>query len=139
VTDRPSLQLTQAQWEAMLAHVAAHAPEEACGLVGGVGGRAARVVPVENALHSPAAYAMEPQAQVEAMMAFERDGLDLLAIFHSHPGGPAVPSQADVRQAYYPDSLYLIFSPGRAGGWQARAFQIDEGRVTEAELIVEES
>ena len=95
--------------------------------MGGADGRAERVTPVENALHSPVAYAMQPQAQVEAMMAFERDGLELLAIFHSHPGGPAVPSQTDVRQAYYPDSLYLIFSPDAAGGGTGGRFRLTRG------------
>jgi proteasome lid subunit RPN8/RPN11 len=121
----------------MLRHVQACAPEEACGLIGGVGGRARRVVTVENLYHSPVAYKMNEAAQVEAMMAFEREGWDLLAIFHSHPGGPPGPSQTDVREAYYPDSLYIIISPGLGGQWGARAFQIDEGRVTETELIVE--
>jgi proteasome lid subunit RPN8/RPN11 len=61
----------------------------------------------------------------------------LLAIFHSHPAGPAGPSATDVRQAYYPESIYIILSPGGQGGWQARAFRIDEGQVEQAELIVE--
>jgi proteasome lid subunit RPN8/RPN11 len=122
----------------MVAHVDAHAPEEACGLVGGAGGRAVQVVPVENVLHSAFAYRMEAEALVRAILGFEAGGLDLLAIFHSHPGGPAGPSQTDVREAYYPESLYLIFSPAEAGGWQGRAFQIDEGRVTEAQITLEE-
>jgi proteasome lid subunit RPN8/RPN11 len=131
------LRLTQKQWSQMTAHVSALAPEEACGLLGGEGGRVRAVYPVENALHSPLAYTMEPQAQVETMMEIEEEGWDLVAIFHSHPGGPPVPSDTDVRQAYYPESLTIILSPGEAGAWQARAFQIDGGRVVEAEIVVE--
>ncbi len=132
------LYLTQRQLDEIVAHAQGLAPEEACGLLGGVGGRVLGVYPVENALHSPLAYSMEPQAQVETMMLIEELGWDLLGIFHSHPAGPAIPSQTDVRQAYYPESLTVILAPGRDRAWQARAFRIDEGRVEEAQVVIEQ-
>jgi proteasome lid subunit RPN8/RPN11 len=66
----------------------------------------------------------------------EAAGLDLAAIFHSHPNGPAEPSATDVAQAYYPEAAYLILSPA-AAGWQGRAFTIADGRVTEMPVRVE--
>jgi len=121
----------------MVAHVRAAAPEEACGLLGGAGGRVCRVYPVENALHSPVAYTMEPHAQIETMLAIEAAGWELVGIFHSHPGGPAAPSPTDVRQAYYPEALTVILSPGLGGAWAARAFRIGNGQITEAEITIE--
>lgn len=131
------LTLSRKQYDEMIAHLRAHWPEEACGLLGGVNGRVRLVCPVENALHSPVAYSMEPRQQVEAMMAIERQGWDLLAIFHSHPAGLPAPSASDVAQAYYPDSWYVIVAPDRAGEYQSRAFEIVEGRVREVEMRVE--
>jgi len=132
-----NLILSRDQYEDMVGDVVENLPAEACGLLGGVEGRVVRVHPVENALHSPFAYSMEPQRQVEAMLSLEREGLELLAIYHSHPSGPPTPSASDVSQAYYPDSLYVIVAPGKAGEFQARAFQITEERVSEVELSVE--
>lgn len=115
----------------MIAHVTSLYPEEACGLVGGQDGRAARLYPVENALHSPTAFEMEPLQQIRAMLALEGEGLELLAIYHSHPKGPARPSTSDVAQAYYPDTAQIIISLADPARPSLRAFLIADGHVTE--------
>ena len=66
--------LSDALIEEMINHVAAYAPEEACGLVGGRGGRAARLYPIENIMHSSVAYEMAPRQQVRAMLDMEAAG-----------------------------------------------------------------
>lgn len=126
-------------YEEMLAHLQACYPEEGCGLVAGADGWSRRIYPVENRLHSPVAYEMEPLAQIRAMLALEDKGWELVAIFHSHPNGPLYPSPSDVAQAYYPDAIQIIVSlnsnpdgmPGTA------AFIIADGRIEQAELVIE--
>lgn len=115
----------------MLAHVAGLWPEEACGLVGGRDGRAVRLYPVENTRHSPVAFEMDPLQQIKAMLAMEAEGLDLIAIYHSHPDGPARPSATDVANAYYPDAVQLIISLADRARPSVRAFTIVDGVVTE--------
>lgn len=115
----------------MIAAVTARYPEEACGLVGGRDGGAARLYQVENMLHSPTAYEMEPIQQVRAMLAMEAGGLELVAIYHSHPDGPARPSMTDVAQAYYPDAAQIIISLADRERPILRAFMIQEGAVRE--------
>ncbi len=132
-----SLSLSAAQHQQMLAHVQRHAPEEACGLLGGTGARVAQVYLVENVLHSPVAYEMDPTQQVEAMIALEAAGLDLCGIFHSHPTGPPVPSATDLAQSYYPDAIYLIFAPNPAG-WGLRGFSLADGRAQEVAVVITE-
>ena len=78
-----SLILPRTLLEEMLAHVISLWPEEACGLVGGLDGRAARLYPVENTRHSPVAFEMEPLQQIRAMLAMEAEGLELiLSLIH---------------------------------------------------------
>lgn len=115
--------------EEMIAHAAAHYPEEACGLLGGSGCHATRLHPVENMLHSPVAYEMEPLQQVRAMLDIEAEGQELVAIYHSHPGGLARPSVTDVAQAYYPDSAQIIVSLADRKRPDVRAFTIRDGQV----------
>lgn len=120
--------------QAMLDHVSSCYPEEACGLLGGqaagVGCRVAAVLPVENALHSPVRYRMEPSAQLQGFLRLEEQGLDLVGIYHSHPTGPDHPSQTDLDEFAYPGVLALIWSPdGRPGSgdsWQLKAFWIEK-------------
>lgn len=125
------LRFPRALIDDMIAHVTAHLPDEACGLVGGRDGRAERLYPIENMLHSPVMYEMEPLQQVRAMLAIEEEGLELLAIYHSHPNGPARPSTSDVAQAYYPDTAQIIISLAERARPSVRAFMIAAGQVRE--------
>jgi proteasome lid subunit RPN8/RPN11 len=114
----------------MAEHVQALAPEEACGLVAGTAGVAASVYPVTNLLHSARRYRMAPAEQLAAMLEIEARGWQLLAIYHSHPQGPAQPSQTDLAEAAYPAALQLIWSR-QAAGWDCRAFSIQSGALVE--------
>ena len=121
--------------QAILKHVLACLPEEACGLVGGDGKEARRVIAVENELHSPTQFRMRGLDQLRAFQSLDAEGLELAAIFHSHPAGPEVPSATDLDEFNYPGVLTLIWSP-RDGTWEMRAFMI-EGKAAR-EVLVEE-
>lgn len=105
-------------------------------MMGGIDGRVERLYPVHNYLASPVAYEMEPLQQLEAMMDIEDRGLELLAIYHSHPHGPERPSPMDVAQAYYPDAATIIVSLRDLRQPVARAFTIVDGIVSEIPLRV---
>lgn len=124
------LVLSAALWEQMQAHAQACLPEEACGLLGGLPAApnepaaAVLVLPVENALHSRVRYRMEPSAQLQAFYTLEEQGLELLAVFHSHPRGPEHPSPTDLAEFAYPGVLTVILCPRSDSTWQARAYAI---------------
>ena len=131
------LRISQADYETMLAHVQAHWPEEACGLLAGQGEWVRQVYRIENIRHSPVAYEMHALEQVRAMIEIEARGWELRGIFHSHPQGPPVPSATDIELAYYPEAVYVICSPAEENAWQARGFRIEEGQVRPALLDIE--
>ena len=106
-------------------------PLEACGIMAGIDGIVSRLYPVENILSSPHAYYMDPTQQLEAMLDFEERGLEMLAIYHSHPHGPEIPSKSDITQATYPESAYVIISLVDRQQPSIRAFTIVDGRVKE--------
>lgn len=120
----------------MFAHAQACLPNEACGLLGGHNGRVLRVYPMTNATPSPVCYTLAPVEQVQVMGEIDAQGWEITGIFHSHPSGPPTPSAADVRQAYYPESVYVILAPDETGRWSARAFEILEGEVREVGLLI---
>lgn len=129
-----SLTLSREHWEWMHAYVQAQRPLEACGLLGGREGGVTVIVPVKNAAVSPVRYQMDPLEQLKAFEQIESDGLEILAIFHSHPVGPAVPSPSDVAEAAY-SVIQLIWSPVE-GEWLAHAFWIEDGHAAEVPLIL---
>ena len=136
--DELRLYLSPPLWERMRAHVNREAPEEACGLVAGTGNRAAQVFPITNQLHSPTRYRMEPKEQLAAFNEMDAEGWELLAIYHSHPYGPARPSVTDVDEAYYPDSFYLIWSR-RNDAWDCLGFLIQDEKIRQIEVVLSPS
>ncbi|MCS6994071.1 MAG: M67 family metallopeptidase [Anaerolineales bacterium] len=129
-----SLTLSRAQWEQMRDYVETQAPLEACGLLGGRNGHVEVVIPIRNAENSPVRFRMEPLEQLRAFEQIESAGMELLAIFHSHPHGPAVPSPTDIAEAYY-QVIQVIWCPGE-GEWLAHAFWIEAGHAAEVPLWI---
>ena len=134
--DNLGLILKRAHMFAMQRHINYEAPLEACGLLGGKNQRVELVLPVKNEAESRVRFKMEPRAQLRAMNQIESEGLDVLAIFHSHPKGPSAPSPTDVAEAAYPVVNIIWSKAGRR--WQARGFWIEAGQVTEVPLTVED-
>lgn len=127
------LWLRPQHWAQMLEDVRRRAPEEACGLVGGRGQRAFAVLALTNALHSTSRFQLDPHEHLGAFTWLENEGLDLLAVYHSHPHGPLAPSAVDLAEYAYPDSAALIWAPC-AGEWGCRGFLIRNGKAQEIRL-----
>jgi proteasome lid subunit RPN8/RPN11 len=120
----------------IIEHARAEAPNECCGMVAAVDGRAVEVYPAVNAAASPLRYEIEPRDQYRIEMAIEDSGRELGAIYHSHTRSEPYPSQTDVNLAFHPHALYVIV--GLAGGEpEVRAYRIVDGRIDDAELVVE--
>jgi proteasome lid subunit RPN8/RPN11 len=111
------------------------APNECCGLIGGVDGDAKSLYPARNSEASPLRYNLDPQDQFRIMEEMDANGEDLAAIYHSHTKSPAYPSQTDINLAAYPGVVYLIVSLAE-GEEPLRGFEIEDGQVQEVELAI---
>jgi desampylase len=95
--------------EQIIHHAEQGYPYEICGLAGGRGDTVETVTHIPNASPTPHhTYDMERQAMVDAIVAFQRAGQGVLAIYHSHPDGDPVPSERDIAEATWPDAVYII-------------------------------
>jgi proteasome lid subunit RPN8/RPN11 len=137
---------------AILAHAQAGYPAEVCGLVAGrpapsappspnppgvEGAReAVRLYPGRNVSPTPlVAYELDVETLAQ-QIAFADDGLELVAIYHSHPHGPETPSPTDIARAWYPEAVYLIVSLADPGRPVLRGFRIVAAEVQEMECGV---
>lgn len=116
------------------------APNESVSLLVGTrshadGGHPERHVVLQNADRSPYRYRIDERVLAELVPQLERDGEVIWGIVHSHVASPAVPSSADLAQALYPDSLYLICSLAESVP-TVRAWSIRDGEVSEVSLLV---
>jgi proteasome lid subunit RPN8/RPN11 len=131
------MRIARSLLDRVIEHARAEAPNECCGMIAAVDGRAVEVHPATNTAHSPLRYEIDGREQYELQTAIEDAGRDLGAIYHSHTRSAPVPSQTDINLAFYPESLYVIV--GVAGPEpEVRAWRIVDGQVSEAELVVEE-
>ena len=130
------LTIPKSIYEAIIRHVLAEYPLEACGILAGKNGRLHNHYPIDNTLQSPVAYEMEPHQQIQTMIEIEAQGWELTAIYHSHPQGAAYPSETDVAQAYYPDTIQLIVSLQDVKKPQMRGYTIIDGGITAVSLQI---
>ena len=122
-------------YEAMVAHSQFELPNEACGLLAAdASGELRMSYCLTNADSSSVSYTIEPIEQFRAMQHAERNGWEVVGVFHSHPHGPAVPSGVDRRLALDPDWVYVVVGPADARSPDVRAYRIREGVATE-ELV----
>ena len=135
-------------YDAMVAHCIEGVPNEACGFIGGkVDGTeraATKLYPMTNAAASPVFYRPDDREMLAALKDMDDSGLDVASIFHSHVATPAYPSPTDIREAHYPDAVYVIVSLADREKPYAAGFLIHKqdwrdvtGEVEEVELVVE--
>jgi proteasome lid subunit RPN8/RPN11 len=115
-------------YAAMIAQAVAEAPLECCGLLAGPAaaeGEDRRVTaryPLVNALGSGTEYESDPRAMFQAMKDMRCNGLEVLAVYHSHPTSPPIPSRKDRERNYSESVVNLIISlqsaqPEMRGWW----------------------
>src|SRR3954452_4044625 len=104
------LVLTEAIYRAILDHARRELPLECVGLLGGRDGRAEVRYPIRNELSSRVRFRSDPRDMLDAFRDMRRRGIDLVAIYHSHPDGPARPSLIDQAENFYRDTPNLIVS-----------------------------
>ena len=126
------MEITQAQWDELLAHARDEEPNECCGYMTIRDGRVEEVVRAENERESPYGYQLDAQAQIRAFNLSE-NGCDI-AVYHSHPRSAAEPSQTDINLAVFPEWLQVIVSLATEPA--VRAWRIVEGSVEEEPLSV---
>jgi proteasome lid subunit RPN8/RPN11 len=122
------LQLPRRICDEMVAHARAEMPNECVGLLAGViDGGMGRVVerfPLVNAAASPREFLSQPESMFAAYRAMRERGLDILAIYHSHPASDPVPSRSDLERSYSAEVVNFIVSlrnePPLVRGWWLR-------------------
>jgi proteasome lid subunit RPN8/RPN11 len=131
------MRIAQSLIDELIAHALEDAPNECCGMVASHNGEAIKVFRARNAAASPLRYEIDGKEQYELQTAIEDAGLDLGAIYHSHTRTEPRPSQTDINFAkLWPGVLWIIVG---LNGDQAdvRTWRIDDGKVSDAELVVE--
>jgi proteasome lid subunit RPN8/RPN11 len=117
----------------MVKHALAERPNECVGLLAGRRAladtgtpapicRAIKRYPLVNELDSPVEFLSSAESMFAADRDMYRQGLEILAVYHSHPTSAPVPSRKDRERGYSPDVVNFIISlqstePAMRGWW----------------------
>lgn len=119
--------------DTLLAHASDKMPNESCAILLGRDDRVTEVFLADNAERSPVAFAISPEQLLEAYMAAEAKGLDVVGIFHSHPSSQAYPSETDKRFMQSNPVVWIIYSG--VHDFLAGYVLGPDGRVAEVEVV----
>ena len=139
--DEQLVQIEQKFVDEMLSHAKSELPNECCGILAGPNGEVMKVYRMSNVEASPYRFSMDPGELSKVDSEAGDNGWELLAIYHSHTGSEAYPSDTDIRIAggtagLWPDVRYVLVSLMDLTSPVVRIFDITEGQVTEEPLNV---
>ncbi|HYS42568.1 MAG TPA: M67 family metallopeptidase [Geobacteraceae bacterium] len=121
-------------YDSIIAHAQEGFPLEVCGILGGREGIVSAIYRMTNTDQSNEHFMMEPKEQFAVVKELRAKGLEMLAIYHSHPETPARPSAEDIRLALTPNVSYAIVSLVDREKPVLKSFRIEAGIVIPEEI-----
>ena len=115
--------------DSIIAHAREGFPLEVCGILGGRDGLVSAIFRMTNTDASNEHFMMDPKEQFAVVKELRAQGIEMLAIYHSHPESPARPSEEDIRLALTPDVSYVIVSLMVPETPVLKSFRIEQGTV----------
>ncbi len=127
--------LSQQIIDQLFDHAKLGLPEEVCGYLAGTGREVTKQFRMTNIDHSNEHFSFDPAEQFQVLRTSRKEGLTILANYHSHPETPARPSVEDIRLAYDPGISYVIVSLAGAVP-DIKSFIIRNGEVEKEEIQI---
>lgn len=125
-----TLKLPRSLYDELITHAKTGFPLEVCGILGGEGDRIERLWRMTNSDASNEHFSMLPKEQFAIAKELRGVGLEMLAVYHSHPESPARPSVEDIRLAHTPGISHVIVSLLNPEEPVLKSFKIADGIVT---------
>ncbi len=108
-------------------------PNESCAFLLGHNYKVAEVLPMRNIDESPITFSIEPAELIRAYNLAESKGMEVIAIFHSHPA-KAWPSSTDIKFMEINPVVWVIYSTTES---QLKGFVYDDhGLIKEIDIKI---
>ncbi|MEW6009562.1 MAG: M67 family metallopeptidase [Candidatus Omnitrophota bacterium] len=119
----------------IIEHAKKCSPIEACGYLAGKEKLITKHYELANMDESQEHFSFEPGEQFRVLRDARANGLEIYAVYHSHPFSPARPSVEDIKLALDPNLSYCIVS--LAGNKEeVKSFRIKAEKVENEDLEV---
>ncbi|HEX6252761.1 MAG TPA: M67 family metallopeptidase [Nitrososphaera sp.] len=97
-------------------------PNESCAFLLGHNDKVVKILPMRNSDESPVTFSIEPTELLHAYNLAESKGMQVIAIFHSHPAKPW-PSSTDIKFMEINPVVWVIYSTTES---RLKAFVYDD-------------
>jgi len=130
------IQIPKPIYERMVEHAKKESPLECCGILGGKDHTVEKAFELQNAEKSKIHYSVAPQDQLRVFEEMEKESLEMIAIYHSHPHTIPFPSETDVKLAFYREVVSIIISLKEEENPVVKAFRIGKEAIYLEEIEV---
>jgi len=130
------IQIPRPIYRKMVEHAKKEKPLECCGILGGRGKTVEKVFELQNAEGSAIRYSISPQDQLKVFVEMEKECMEMIAVYHSHPHTLSYPSETDVKMAFYPDVASVIISLEEDNHPVVKGFLIRDAAICPEEIEV---
>ena len=130
------LKIPQRIHDDMITHAIEGLPQEVCGILAGSDGAVKALYRVTNTDASSTHFSMDLNEQFAVIKDLRIRGLNMLAVYHSHPEAPAKPSEEDIRLARTPNVSYVVISLMSPDVPVLKSFKISADQVENEEVRI---
>jgi [CysO sulfur-carrier protein]-S-L-cysteine hydrolase len=130
------LKIPKSIFQEMVEHAKKERPLECCGILGGRDQTVEKAFELPNAEQSAVRYSIPPQEQLKVFEEMEKESMEMVAVYHSHPHTIPFPSETDVKMAAYPEVASIIVSLREEDNPVVKAFRIEKENIYLEEIDI---
>ena len=123
-------------YQRMIEHARTEWPLECCGILGGKEKAVGKAFELRNTEESSIRYSMSPIEQLRVFKEMDKESLEMIAIYHSHPHTIPFPSEIDVKMGFYPQVSSIIISLKEEKNPMVKGFRIRKEAIYLEEIEV---
>jgi proteasome lid subunit RPN8/RPN11 len=123
-------------YDKIIDHAKREWPIECCGILSGKGDTIEKAYELRNEEESSIRYIMSPQEQLRVFDEMDKESMEMVAIYHSHPHTIPFPSETDVRLFFYPEVASIIISLKDEKDPVVKAFRIGQEAIYLEEINI---
>jgi proteasome lid subunit RPN8/RPN11 len=120
----------------VLAHARRDHPDECCGVISALDGRASRLFEMVNAERSPTGFTFDSAEWLRVYRDIDDADEQPWVVYHSHTMTEAFPSRTDIRWSETAGFPYWLLVSTRSDEDEVHAYTIADGAVTEVDLQI---
>ena len=136
IEQKAMIRIPESIFQGIIEHARRQWPLECCGILAGEENTVKRSFEMTNSEQSAVRYSMAPQDQLRAYDEMDREGMEMIAIYHSHPHTIAFPSETDVNLTVLPELVSIIVSLKEKEDPVVKAFRIGKEAIYLQEIKV---